>query len=86
MLSKALGNRTVLSGSVGRNKHDSSQSLQMIERPLRTSDGLKSMPKGKFVVMKTEFYPMQVKLKLFFKWGISVDEKHPYEVKKNGNH
>lgn len=45
----------------------------------------KSMPKGQFVVMKTGFYPMKVKLKLFFKWGISFDEKHPYEIPDQGN-
>lgn len=42
----------------------------MIERALLTPDELKSLPKGTFVVMKTGFYPMQVRLKLFFKWGI----------------
>ena len=41
--------------------------IQRIERPLMTSDELKSMPKGQFVGMKTGFYPMKVKLKLFFK-------------------
>ena len=34
VLSKALGSRTVLSGSISRGKNDSSQSLQMIERSL----------------------------------------------------
>ncbi len=57
----------------------------MIERPLMTPDELKSMPKGQFVVMKTGFYPMKVKLKLFFKWGIQFDEKHPYEIPDQGN-
>lgn len=84
-LSKALGSRTVMSGSVSRSKNDPSESLQMIERPLMTADELKSMPKGQFVVMKTGFYPMKVKLKLFFKWGISFDEKHPYEIPDQGN-
>lgn len=83
VLSKALGSRTVMSGSVSRSKNDPSQSLQMIERPLMTPDELKSLPKGTFVVMKTGFYPMKVKLKLFFKWGIEFEEK--YEVKENGN-
>lgn len=83
MLSKALGSRTVMSGSVSRSKNDPSQSLQMIERPLMTTDELKSLPKGTFVVMKTGFYPMKVKLKLFFKWGIKFEEK--YEVMENGN-
>ncbi len=83
VLSKALGSRTVMSGSVSRSKNDPSQSLQMIERPLMTTDELKSLPKGTFVVMKTGFYPMKVKLKLFFKWGINFEEK--YQVAENGN-
>lgn len=83
VLSKALGSKTVMSGSVSRSKNDPSQSLQMIERPLMTPDELKSLPKGTFVVMKTGFYPMKVKLKLFFKWGIKFEEK--YEVMENGN-
>lgn len=85
MLSKALGNRTVMSGSVSRSKNDPSQSLQMIEIPLLTPDELKSMPKGQFVVMKTGFYPMRVRLKLFFDWGIKFDEEHPYCVADKGN-
>ena len=84
VLSKALGSRTVMSGSVSRSKNDPSQSLQMIERPLMTPDELKFMPKGQFVVMKTGFHPMKVKLKLFFKWGIEFNEDNPYTVKDNG--
>ena len=70
-LSKALGSRTVLSGSVSKGKNDPSQSLQMIERPLMTPDELKSLPKGTFVVMKTGVHPMQTKLNLFLDWGIT---------------
>ena len=83
-LSKALGSRTVLSGSVSRSRNDPSQSLQMMERPLLTPDELKSMPKGQFVVMKTGAHPMQVKLKLFFQWGIRFDEGNPYTVADHG--
>lgn len=83
VLSKALGSRTVMSGSVSKGKDNPSQSLQMIERPLMTPNELKSLPKGTFVVMKTGFYPMKVKLKLFFKWGIEFEEK--YEVMENGD-
>ncbi len=82
-MSKSLGSRTVLSGSVNRGKNDPSQSLQMIERPLMTPDELKSMPKGEFIVMKTGAYPMKVRLKLFFKWGIQFGE--PYEVPDHGS-
>ena len=83
VLSKSLGSRTVMSGSVSKSKNDPSQSLQMIERPLMTPDELKSLPKGTFVVMKTGFYPMKVKLKLFFKWGIEFEEQ--YQISENGN-
>ncbi len=79
VLSNNLGTQTILSGSVNRGKGESSQSLQMIERPLMTSDELKSMPKGNFIVMKTGFNPMRMKLKLFFDWGITFDE--PYSIK-----
>lgn len=77
-LSKALGNRTVMSGSISRGKNDPSQSLQMIERPLMTPDELKSMPKGSFIVAKTGIHPMQVRLRLFLDWGIRFGK--PYQV------
>ena len=84
-LSKAMGCRTVMSGSVSRGQDNPSESLQMMERPLMTADELKSMPKGQFVVMKTGFYPMKVRLKLFFQWGITFDEGNPYTVPEHGN-
>ena len=84
VLSKALGSRTVMSGSVSRSRNDPSESLQMIERHLLTPDELKSLPKGQFVVMKTGVHPMRVKLKLFFKWGIEFDEDNPYTVTDHG--
>ena len=40
VLSKNLGNKTVMSGSISRGKNDPSQSLQMIQRPLMTPDEL----------------------------------------------
>ena len=78
VLSKALGNRTVLSGSVSRGKNDPSQSLQMMERPLLTPDELKSIPKGNFVVQKTGQHPMRTRLRLFLEWGITFED--PYIV------
>lgn len=78
VLSKALGSRTVMSGSISRGKNDPSQSLQMIERPLLTADELKSMPKGRFVVMKTGTHPIQTRLRLFLDWGITFGQ--PYSV------
>lgn len=75
VLSKALGEQTVLSGSVSHGR-DKSRSLQMIGRPLMTVDELKSMPKGQFIVMKTGTHPMISKLKLFFKWGIKFEDEY----------
>ena len=81
VLSKALGSRTVMSGSISRGKNDPSQSLQMIERPLMTSDELKSLPKGNFVVMKTGTHPMKTRLRLFLDWGISFGKPYTVEEK-----
>ena len=81
ILSKALGNKTVLSGSISRGKNDPSQSLQMIQRPLMTADELKALPKGEFIVAKTGSHPMRTKLPLFLKWGISFEEE--FSVKTN---
>ena len=83
IISKSLGSRTVMSGSVSRSKNDPSQSLQMIERPLMTADELKSMKKGNFIVMKTGTHPFISKLKLFFDWGITFDTGE-YKVADKG--
>lgn len=81
VLSKALGEQTVLSGSVSHGR-EQSKSLQMIGRPLMTVDELKSMSKGQFIVMKTGTHPMISKLKLYFKWGIQFGE--PYLLPDKG--
>ena len=77
-LSKALGSRTVLTGSVSKGKDNTSQSLQMAERALLSPDELKNLPKGNFIVMKTGTHPMRTKLQLYFKWGITFEK--PYQV------
>ena len=81
VLSKALGEQTVLSGSVSYGR-EQSKSLQMIGRPLMTVDELKSMPKGQFIVMKTGTHPMISKLKLYFMWGITFG--NPYLLPDKG--
>ena len=81
VLSKALGEQTVLSGTVSHGR-EKSRSLQMIGRPLMTVDELKSMPKGQFIVMKTGTHPMISKLKLYFEWGIQFCE--PYLLPDKG--
>ena len=78
ILSKALGNRTVLSGSISRGKNDPSQSLQMMSRPLMAPEELKTLPKGNFILAKTGACPMKTRLPLFLKWGIRFEEV--YEV------
>ena len=81
VLSKALGEQTVQSGSVSLGK-ERSQSIQMMGRPLMTVDELKSMPKGQFIVMKTGTHPMISKLKLYYKWGIQFGE--PFLLEDRG--
>lgn len=83
VLSKALGAKTILSGSISRGRSDPSQTLQMMERALMTPDELKTMPRGSFVLMKTGQRPMQTRMRLFLDWGITFNE--PYEVTEKGN-
>jgi len=83
VLSKALGSRTVMSGSISRGKNDPSQSLQMVERPLLTADELKSLPKGNFIVMKTGVHPMKTRLQLFLDWGITFEKLYAIEEKSH---
>ena len=78
-LSKSLGSRTVMSGSISRGKNDPSQSLQMMERPLLTADELKSIPKGSFIVQKTGCHPMRTRLRLFLEWGLTFEEEYRVE-------
>lgn len=79
VMSENLGYKTVLSGSVNKGKNDPSQSLQMIQRPLMTTDELKSMAKGNFILMKTGKNPMKTQLRLYKKWGIELSRA--YEMK-----
>ena len=81
VLSRGLGNQTVLSGSVSKGKNNPSQSLQMIQRALMTPDELKSLPKGNFIVTKTGCHPMKTKLKLFIRWGITFEGSYEIEEK-----
>ena len=75
VLSKNLGEKTVLSGSVSKGR-DKSQSLQMIGRPLMTVDEIKSMPKDTFIVTKTGAHPMKTTLRLFTHWGIIMNREY----------
>lgn len=81
VMSENLGYKTVLSGSVSKGKNDPSQSLQMIQRPLMTTDELKSMPKGHFILMKTGKNPMKTILKLFVHWKIKLDKNYEDDMR-----
>jgi type IV secretion system protein VirD4 len=74
IISRALGTRTVLTGSVSRGTEKTSQNLQMTDRPLMSPDELKSMKPGSFIVMKTGTHPFVSRLKLFTEWGIAFDK------------
>ena len=82
-LSRYLGNQTVLSGSISKGKTDPSQSLQMIQRPLITTDELKLLPKGHFILAKTSCHPMKTELRLFLKWGIEPITDYVVEEQAN---
>lgn len=40
------------------------------------TDKLKFMPKDTFIVTKTGAYPMKTIMRLFFKWGITLDRDY----------
>ncbi len=55
----------------------------MIQRPLITTDELKLLPKGHFILAKTGCHPMQTELRLFLKWGIEPIEDYVVEEQAN---
>lgn len=76
VMSKNLGEQTIMSGSITQSKGDGSRSLQMMSRPLMTVDELKTLPIFHFIITKTGCHPMKTKLDLFFKWGIKLDSEY----------
>lgn len=76
VMSKNLGEQTIMSGSITQSKGDGSRSLQMMSRPLMTVDELKTLPRFHFIITKTGCHPMKAKLDLFFKWGIKLDSEY----------
>ena len=79
-VSKRLGNKTVLSGSVSQGRN-ASQTMQMIERPLMTGDELHTMPKGSMLVTKTGAHPIITQMKLYTQWGITFGEPYTLQDK-----
>ena len=76
VMSKNLGDQTILSGTVTQSVKDGSRQLQMLPRALMTVDELKTMPKFHFIIARTGANPMKTKLDLFFKWGIDLDKEY----------
>lgn len=84
-LSRALGNQTVMSGSISKNavKSSSSTSYQMMGRPLMTPDEIKNLPQGKWILNKTGMYPMKTEVKRYNQVGIELDE--PFTINEKSN-
>ena len=82
VMSKNLGEQTILSGTVTQSAKDGSRQLQMLPRALMTVDELKTMPKFHFIIAKTGANPMKTKLDLFFKWGIVLDSEYQVSNKE----
>ena len=70
IISEALGDQTVMTGSVSKGSKEPSQTLSMSKRPLMSADELKTMPKGCFVVLKTGMHPFCTEFCLYRQWNI----------------
>lgn len=83
-LSKALGNRTVMTGSVSSNKMGGNvnKTLQMMQQPLMSADQIRRLNKGKFILMKTSMRPAQTTLHFFKKLGIEYNARTSYTAAK----
>ncbi len=82
VMSKNLGEQTIMSGSITQSKGDGSRSLQMVARPLMTVDELKTLPRFHFIITKTGCHPMRTKLELFFNWGIELNTEYTVDKKE----
>lgn len=63
-ISKVLNNRTVQSGSISMGK-SGSQTIQMMSKPLLSTDEIIYMPQGDFIVIKSGVRPMRTHLDLY---------------------
>lgn len=84
-LSKALGNRTVMTGSVSSNRMggNSSRTLQMMQQPLMSSEKIRSLKQGQFILMKTGLSPARFTLDFFFDIGITFEESLRYNASRH---
>lgn len=82
-ISRAMGNRTVQSGSVsinanGMSTSNTSKSLNMVQSQLMDAEKIKTMPQDQWILSKTRTKPMLTTLKRYTEWGINLDE--PYSI------
>lgn len=84
-LSKALGNRTIMTGSVSSNRMggNSSRTLQMMQQPLMSPEKIRSLKQGQFILMKTGLSPARFTLDFFFDIGITFEENLKYNASKH---
>jgi len=85
-VSRALGNQTVMSGSISRSsnelsKSNTSKSMQMIQKPLMTAEQILHMPEGQWILTKTRRYPMLTTMRRYNEWGIKLD--CPFQMPEN---
>lgn len=81
-LTKALGSETVMSGSISQGQNRSNTNLNMIGKPLMTTDQLEVLPKGDWILDKIGMHPMKMNIRQSFKTGIELDS--PYEIPEQG--
>lgn len=90
-LSKSMGNETVMSGSISRNRGkttSSSTSYNMGGKPLMSADEITHMEQEEnthnWLFNKTGFHPMKIKIVRYDNLGIKLDT--PYKIEENAAH
>lgn len=83
-LSKALGNRTIMTGSVSSNKMGGNvnKTLQMMQQPLMTPDQIRALKRGHFILLKTGMRPARLTLHFFSELGIEYPRNTLYSATK----
>lgn len=84
-LSKALGNRTIMTGSVSSNKMGGNvnKTLQMMQQPLMTPAQIRALKRGQFILMKTGMRPARLTLHFFSELGIEYQKNTLYSAAKH---
>lgn len=78
-LSSSLGYHTIQGGSLSG---ENSLNIQMIQRALKTEGEIKSMDRGKFIIMKTFSHPIETHYYFYTDLGIKYDGIYTYTPSK----